>query len=218
MPFALHPYTKEDAQDVAQVTIASFKNNPFRSIVFPNGMGQASLQKIVDSQVKAVDDPTKFPLKVIETNTGEMAACALWIRTKAMSDDDWQKSRGEAMKAYPDARMDLLGHFILKSEDAKERIMKDREWWELESLSTLPKYQRQGIGSMVMEWGNRRQEEVKLPGFIQATDQGFGLYAKHGYVEKERWEFDLGNWSDLGGSGMYKNVFLVRDLPDAAIS
>ena len=69
---------------------------------------------------------------------------------------------------------------------------------------------------MLMDWGNAKQQEMQLPGFIEASDQGYGLYIKHGYIEMERWEFDMGNWADLGGSGMYKNVYLVRDLPSSA--
>lgn len=71
---------------------------------------------------------------------------------------------------------------------------------------------------MLMKWGNSKQEKMKLPGFVEATDQGYGLYIKHGYREIERWEFDMGEWSELGGSGMYRNVYLVRDLPGDAAS
>ena len=70
---------------------------------------------------------------------------------------------------------------------------------------------------MLMEWGNKKQEEMKLPGFIEATVQGYGLYLKHGYREMERWEFDLGNWSQWGGSGMYMNAYLVRELPGSTV-
>lgn len=64
---------------------------------------------------------------------------------------------------------------------------------------------------MLMEWGNTKQEEMQLPGFMVATDQGYGLYIKHGYKEVDRWEADMGRWPQWGGHGMYKNVFLVRE-------
>jgi len=65
---------------------------------------------------------------------------------------------------------------------------------------------------MLMNWGNAKQEEMNWPGFIEATDQGYGLYIKHGYKEVERWEVDMERWAELGGSGMYKNVYLVREI------
>ena len=129
MPLEIRPLVKEDATEVAKLTVESFKNNPFRRIVFPNGMGQASMDKISDSQVKAVDDPDQYPIKVIDIDSGEMAACAMWEHRKAMSGEDWDRSMEKAMEGYPDARMDLVGQFIIKSQNAKRRVMKDQRWW-----------------------------------------------------------------------------------------
>ena len=61
---------------------------------------------------------------------------------------------------------------------------------------------------MLMKWGIDKLEEMKVPGFIVATDQGYGLYLKYGFKEIERWEFDMNQWSP--GKGMYMNVFLTR--------
>ena len=129
MSLEIRPLVKEDATEVAKLTVESFKNNPFRRIVFPNGMGPASETNIVRSQVEAVTDPDKYPIKVINTDSGEMAACAMWEHTKAMSEEDWKWSMEKAMEAYPDARMDLLGDFTKKSQNAKRRVMKDGRWW-----------------------------------------------------------------------------------------
>ena len=81
---------------------------------------------------------------------------------------------------------------------------------ELISLNTLPKYQRRGVGSMLMRWGTDKLEEMQVPSFIRSTVQGYGLYKKYGYKEIDRWEIDLGRWPQWGGHGMYKNVFLTR--------
>ena len=61
---------------------------------------------------------------------------------------------------------------------------------------------------MLMVWGTDKLEEMKVPGFIVSTDQGYGLYLKHGFNENERWETDMSQWPS--GQGMYKNVFLTR--------
>lgn len=214
MPLELHPLTASDALSAAHLVVESFKNNPFRRIVFPNGMGQASIDKLASSHSSAVSDPTKHGMKVIDTdNDGIIVACATWQETKAMTEEDWEREKEEEMKGYPDARMDLAGEFIIKSLDAKKRIKgHERRWWELLSLNVLPSYQRRGIGSMLMDWGNAKQEELGLPGFIVASDQGYGLYLKHGYQETERWEFDMAEWAHLGGSGWYRNVYLVRGM------
>ena len=79
---------------------------------------------------------------------------------------------------------------------------------ELDSLNTLPKYQGQGLGSMIMEWGVEKGEALGVPSIILSTDVAYGFYLKYGYREVERRVVDMGQW---GGSGLYKNVFLVRE-------
>ena len=61
---------------------------------------------------------------------------------------------------------------------------------------------------MLMKWGTDKLEEMKVPGFIVATDQGYVLYLKHGFKEIGRWEADMSRWPP--GQGMYKNAFLTR--------
>lgn len=58
-----------------------------------------------------------------------------------------------------------------------------------------------------MQWGIDRLEEMRIPGFVIATEQGSGLYLKYGFKEIERWEVDMERW---GKEGVYKNIFLVR--------
>ena len=61
---------------------------------------------------------------------------------------------------------------------------------------------------MLMRWGTDKLEEMKVPGFIVSTNQGYGLYLKHGFQEIGRWEVDMSRWPP--GEGMYKNAFLTR--------
>ncbi|KAK3168163.1 hypothetical protein OEA41_004609 [Lepraria neglecta] len=185
MPLELRPLAKDDAHEAARLVFASYEDNPFRKIVFPNGMSQSTIHKIIESRSSAVDDPDKYPLKIVDTETGEMAACAVWEYTKPMSEGDWNHEMEKALTAYPEARQDILSEFMLKEQDSKRRIMGNNRWWD-------------------------KLEEMKVPGFIVATDQGYGLYIKHGFREVERWEVDMGRWPQWGGNGMYMNVFLTR--------
>lgn len=231
MTLKLLPLLKEDADEVVRLFYASYDNNPFRRILYPNGMAQSSLDMIKDSRVEAVDDPDQYALKVVDTDTGEIAACAVWAYTQAMTDEDWDRETEEALNSRPEARQEIVSEFIYKEQDFKRRIMGHTRWWgmychgnivrflslcanllllELVSLNTLPKYQRRGIGSMLMEWGTDKLEEMQVPSFIIASSQGYGLYIKHGYKEIERWEIDMGRWSQWGGNGMFKNFFLTR--------
>ena len=129
MPLELRPMIKEDAQEAVALLVASFENNAFRAIALPNGMGQATTDKIIKARQKAVDDPDQYVLKVVDTdNNDKMAGCAVWEYTKAMTDEDWERAKEEAPRAYPDARHDVVDEFIAKGEDWKRRIMGHTRW------------------------------------------------------------------------------------------
>ena len=66
-----------------------------------------------------------------------------------------------------------------------------------------------------MKWGTDKLEEMKMPGFIVSSHQGYGLYLKHGFEEVERWEIDMSRWPPK--EGMYKNVLLTK-LPSGYAS
>jgi len=67
----------------------ALQNNPFRKIIFPYGTGKVSVDKIAKSRIKAVDNPNKHLVKIVDTETGEMAACAIWAHIKALSEVVW---------------------------------------------------------------------------------------------------------------------------------
>ena len=129
MTLELLPLVKEDTDEVVRLNVASYANNPFRRILFPNGMAPSKLDKIKDSCFKAVDDPDQYGLKLVDTDTGEIAACAIWAYTQAKTDEDWDREREEALNSYPDARQDIVLAFIYKAHDSKRRVMGHTRWW-----------------------------------------------------------------------------------------
>ena len=129
MTLELLPLVKEDADEVVRLFVASYANNPFGKMLYPSGMPQSILDMIKDGRVNAVDDPDHYALKVVDTDTGEIAASAVWAHTKAMTDEDWDREREEALNQYPEARQEILLDFIYKEQDSKRRIMGHTRWW-----------------------------------------------------------------------------------------
>ena len=135
---------KEDAQEAAAILVASFKDNPFRAIVLPTGLSQASIDQIVEARQKAVDDPDQFALKVVDTdNKNRMVGSAVWIYTKAMTDEDWAK---EEPKVYPESRTDILDDISVKDLVLKRQIMGHTRWLcELVSVLHFPACNRRSF-------------------------------------------------------------------------
>ena len=129
MPFEMRPMAKEDAQEAAALVVTSYENNAFRAITLPTGMSQVSINRIVEERQEAVDNPEKYAFKVVDTdNNDKMAGCAVWEYTKAMTDEDWERAKEEAPKAYPEARHDILDEFIAKEQEARRGIMGHTRW------------------------------------------------------------------------------------------
>lgn len=57
------------------------------------------------------------------------------------------------------------------------------QYWELEVLAISPKFQRKGLGSMLLTWGMNQAASHNLPVVVAATLNGEYLYKKHGFVE-----------------------------------
>lgn len=129
MPLELHPFTKQDAPELVRLIVAGYQDTPMMKIIFPDGMSQAGLEQIEKVRCESVDDDNSYVWKVVDTDTGEMAACATWTHTKAMSDEDWDRDMAKAMNRWPEANHDILDPITRESQDKKRRIMGHTRWW-----------------------------------------------------------------------------------------
>jgi predicted N-acetyltransferase YhbS len=62
---------------------------------------------------------------------------------------------------------------------------------ELNMCFTIPAYRRRGVGSMVMEWGVKKADELGIEGFLEASELGDHLYTKFGFIEIDRTTIDM---------------------------
>lgn len=58
-------------------------------------------------------------------------------------------------------------------------------------LMTHPKYQRQGAGSVLVQWGCEKADSLGLLSALTASAAGEKVYTKHGFEIKEATELDL---------------------------
>ncbi|KAL8952476.1 MAG: hypothetical protein Q9222_001617 [Ikaeria aurantiellina] len=52
---------------------------------------------------------------------------------------------------------------------------------DLETNFTSADYRRQGVNSLMLEWGKKKADELGLELWLEATPMGSRLYAKHGF-------------------------------------
>ena len=129
MPVKLLPLVKEDVDEAVGLIVASYANNPFRKLLFPTGMTPSRLEELRGGLVSGLDNSDKQSLKVVDEDTGEMAACAIWAYTKPMTTEDWDRENEKALRPYPEARQEILLEFFDKEQESRRRIMGHTRWW-----------------------------------------------------------------------------------------
>lgn len=81
---------------------------------------------------------------------------------------------------------------------------------DLETLATLPAYQRQGIGRQLLRYGLLEAEKRDLPAWVEASVNGYPLYRSVGFEDVVELRTDL---SKYGSKGIVKNVCMMRPVP-----
>ena len=84
-----------------------------------------------------------------------------------------------------------------------------------EALFTEPSFQRQGMGSALVKYGNQLADQATLPILLHATPIGYPMYAKHGFETVQYLDVDLREWVPGGksndkGYGNYRYRYMLR--------
>ena len=129
MPFQLDLLREEDAPEAARLVVVANQDGFFQRLLFPNGQGPATLESIEKLRRADIENADTFPMKVYDTDTGALAACAVWVYTKAMTDEDWNQDLKEALTKYPEANHDILDPYLIREYESKRKIMGNGRRW-----------------------------------------------------------------------------------------
>jgi GNAT superfamily N-acetyltransferase len=70
-----------------------------------------------------------------------------------------------------------------------------------------PEYQRQGVGSLLLQWGIKKADELEADIWLTSTPQAVRTYQTNGWELREIHALDLGKY---GGNGFYNRSWMVR--------
>lgn len=74
-------------------------------------------------------------------------------------------------------------------------------------LATIPEYRGRGAASAILQWGFAHADELGLPAYLEASDEGALLYEKCGFRKVGNFVIDLKRW---GGEGLLEAPLMVR--------
>lgn len=65
-------------------------------------------------------------------------------------------------------------------------------------LFTNPDYERQGVGSALIEWGCQKADELGLKMFVESSPRGRAVYPRFGFVETKAFDLKWPEFEDMG--------------------
>jgi len=168
--------------------------NPYTRLLnlfFPiKGPGpEAHALRIQESMLRQLHEhekssPSSRWLKVIDTETGEIAGGAQWF---VFEENPYASGEGDGDgdgildcwdegedREFAEA---LLGQFL-----ASRMSWMQRPHMHLEACFTRPKYRRQGVGKLLMNWGIQKADELGFETYIDASELGALLYKNYGFL------------------------------------
>ncbi|KAI8265415.1 hypothetical protein K4K58_011346 [Colletotrichum sp. SAR11_239] len=219
--FTLHYVVPDDVDDLVRVHTAAFKTDQFSNLML---LGRAvdAHEKLMRKTIEGwVTAPEASLMKAIDSS-GRVLGWACWIVKDATGGDrvavakveskggsSVNKAEGVETSAVEkkeepakEDRARALGGLMYKERVAmEERYMKGKRYAVLQGLATDPAYQRRGIATKLIQAGLEEVDSKGLACWIHASPSSYGLYAKTGFEEIGRNEYDLDEWAPGGRQG-----------------
>jgi len=140
-------------------------------------------------------DPTAHFL-VAKLPSGEIIGGAKWnFFLTPEPQFPWPKRYG------PTANAEMEKWYFEQLDKKRNEAMKGKKHVLMATLVVNPEYQRCGVGKALLEWGLKKCDEEGLECWIDATEEGKGLYLKHGWEEVGKLEIDLQRWGGGDSEG-----------------
>ncbi|KAJ9130903.1 hypothetical protein NKR23_g11968 [Pleurostoma richardsiae] len=158
--------------------------------------------------------------KVIDAETGAVMGYARWILPDRLT-GEWLEAQTPAVSTIDEkAFMELFSSatWISRSDVNNlgkplqvimDRLMRGKEYLELDYLAVHPDYRGRGIATMLVESGIAESERMGVDVIVMAYKAAVGLYKRIGFDTLESLIQDT---SKYGGASEFGAYFMVRNV------
>lgn len=184
--------TAADVPRIAQLETEIFSPLPFYVALFPHG-ATLSRKLVVEARYHHLlaNDPSTHLLKVTDESTGTIVAAALWS-VYAHHRNEKELVRDNGLDWSPDApSLEVCLKFSRQLLDCRKRVMGGKPYCLLRWLETEVEYRKKGAATQLMTWGSKKADELGIPCYLEASDDGKPVYERHGYVEAGEFVSDI---------------------------
>lgn len=182
-----------DVPRITQLETEIFSPWPIYVGLFPNG-ASLSRRLVVEARYHHLlaNDPSTHLLKVSDESTGTIIAAALWnVYTHDRTEEELV--RDSQFDWSPDtSSLDACLKYSRQLLDCRKRVIGGKPHCLLRWLETEAEYRKRGAATQLVTWGSKKADELGIPCYLEASDEGKPVYEKHGYVEVGEFSLDIG--------------------------
>lgn len=194
MSFKLEVAQIEDLPKIIAAEWNSFENPPepiFRLYCPVTGAGRtkALADNIAQQQKSFISQDSNMEISwVMAIQDGHIIGGAQWVFiahdsvVEADIESLANRHREDGAKIFATESFKILRE---KAGSTREELRGPRPYASLGTFFTAPEYRKNGVGSLLMEWGLIQANEKGMDIWIEAVPSAVSFYERHGFVPQE---------------------------------
>ncbi|SMQ55002.1 unnamed protein product [Zymoseptoria tritici ST99CH_3D7] len=207
MPLQLLPLPLSEFDIYARVGDVAFRPG-ICSVLYANGMTPEGIRH---AAAKAQRYEQKQPgrmhfFKIMDTDLssdgpfGQVIAVAQWkvfaqrseeeIKQEEEEENQDEEQYGTNPDIAPGNMLNFLHELHRVLDACRMKHLGNKPYVLLHALCTLPEHERRGAGSLALEWGAAKADELGLPAYLEGSPKGVPLYKKFGFEVVESLPLD----------------------------
>ena len=226
----LLPAEPADISALAALQIAAYRFDLDTRLIVAS---DATFKEVAVSMVQGqIVSPEYLIMKAVHPENGDIMGWGSWKFVHYPEIDAKVRQQAEAASTTNDptgsesmpeqAESDPSSSLGSSNERCLRKVMNswmgERQFLLLTMLVTEPRYQRRGVGSALVRWGNAKADADNVPSFLEGSPFAYKLYLKCGWKLVEKHDVDLREWTPYGkrydmGYGIYSHYYMIR-LPE----
>ena len=192
------PATKADIDRIVEIQFEAFEGDPYQEALFPGDQKSEDVRRRASERTLQYfnSDPTARWLICKDKNSDTPVGFAIWnVYDHERPESEWRKE--PEVDWCTGRKKEIAFNFLSTNTRLRQRIWAGKPYVLLNLLCIDPKSQRQGAGTLLVEWGTALAESLGLSAYLEASPAGYHLYRKLGFrqvdvgvVKADEWDGD----------------------------
>ncbi|KAK6442698.1 hypothetical protein LTR95_001057 [Oleoguttula sp. CCFEE 5521] len=216
MPISILPAVEADIPAISRLQVAAFASHPRMPMQWPCGYTADFYAYKEMGDREDFQDSANHYWKAIDSETGEMVACADWsfhLESEVEAGERLTVESGPPESWPEGGNWDLKRFYRLNTRRMIGDYIGKQPYIMLNVLTVLPEHQGRGAGRQLIQWGVKEADKLHVCMCLESTPAGLALYKSMGFVVRE---VVAANMHDFGWKEPYDEeaahrIFMVRE-------